>query len=652
MLPRSLAYFFVCLALFAGAACATSRGPAASGPVGPEALLARADRAYNQGDFGQASLLYDQYLSRAAPGPRHEAILATAGLAAERAGRFNEAARHYQNLLTRYPDSAYSRQAAPRLPDLYLALDRPAEAYERAGLLYGAENDASLKAGYRLTQAKSLWAQGRYPEALDLFLEARRQGPASLKRSAEEGVAATLFNLSQQELAETVRQRGQAYPGPEAAYYLAYQSAIKGDLATFELQADYFRQNFPTSPYNQKIAELAADPQGAQGVSPPEARYSVKPNLAKAPAAFASPKAAPLAGKYTVAAIFPLSDDPSSRYAQDILTGLRLALAKSAGQLGLVEMDTHGEPAQAARLVAEVADRTEILAAVGPLTSREALAAAQMAQKLSVPLIAVSNRLGLTEGRPLVFRVFLTPKHQAEAVVRYAVRKLGQGRLGALYPDDAYGRLMRGYFEAEAKILGAEVTAQVTYDPKQANWAEAVVSLTGGQPARRAAASYQAKIGFESLYIPDSAANVSQILAQMAYHDVTKLTYLGTSMWLTPDLPLTAGRYLTQSVIPTAFANISQRPEAVAFREEYRNATGQEPNQFAAYGHDAGLAVLTALAAGAKDRGSLARILQTVNVPGATGPFSFDHEGDFRIEPTLLTVDRSEFKILREAGAE
>jgi branched-chain amino acid transport system substrate-binding protein len=123
-------------------------------------------------------------------------------------------------------------------------------------------------------------------------------------------------------------------------------------------------------------------------------------------------------------------------------------------------------------------------------------------------------------------------------------------------------------------------------------------------------------------------------------------------MWLTPDLPQAAGRYLAGSVIPTAFSDLSQRPETVRFREEYRVATGQEPNQFAAYGHDAGLAVLAALSAGARDRASLARALATVSVPGATGPFSFDGEGDFRIEPTLLTVDRSGFKILREAGAE
>jgi branched-chain amino acid transport system substrate-binding protein len=559
----------------------------------------------------------------------------------------------YQTLLTRFPNSAYAQQAAPRLADLWLATDQPGKAEELAGRLYAQSKDARGRAAPRLTQARAVWAQGRYLDALDLFLDARQLSPAQ-KAPAEEGVAASLYNLTQPQLAEVVRLHGQAYPGPEAAWQLAYQSAKTGDLPTFRAQAQYFRQYFPNHPGLAKLVELEANPALARDLQVPGANYSPKPDLSVSPPpGFAGPGAgaAPLAGRFQVAALLPLTEDPSSPYAQDILAGLRLALAKSQGQAGLLELDTHGEPAQAARLVNEVAARPEVLAAVGPLTSREALAAAQMAQQVSLPLLAISNRLGLTEGRSRVFRVFLTAKHQAEAVARYAVKTQGHKLLGALYPDDSYGQAMVGFFQAEAQREGGQVVTLEKYPPKSPNWKEAVEKLTGGQkPARRVAASYQAKTDFTALFLPDSAATVSQILALMAYHDVTRMTYLGTSLWLTRDLPTAAGRYLSGSVIPEAFSALSQRPETVQFREEFRQATGREPNQFAAYGHDAGLAIVQALATGATDRNSLVRQWSTLIVPGATGPFGFDAEGDYRIEPTLLTVEGSAFKLLREAG--
>ncbi|MDR1871373.1 MAG: penicillin-binding protein activator [Deltaproteobacteria bacterium] len=647
MFPRVLVYPLLFLALAFGTACVSVVSPA---PPGPEALLTRADQAYGRGDYAGASSLYSQYLTQAGQTPRREAVLATAGLAAERAGENLAAIRHYETLTASYPNSVYAAQVAPRLPDLYLANDQPAKARELATRLYATSKDPKTKASLKLTESKAFWAEGQYPDALEGFLEARRIGATTVRAQAEEGVGASLYNLTQNQLAEVVRQYGQGYPGPEAAYHLAYQSAASGDAATFKAQAEYFRQYFPTHPYQARLTQLEANFAGARDYPPPGAGYSAKAGLGlNLPTGFQGPNVSPLTGRVTVVALLPLTEDPSSRFAQDILIGLRLALAKNPGQVGLMELDTKGDAGQAARLIAEMAEKPEALAVVGPLTSREALAAAQMAQRLFIPLLAISNRVGLTDGRPFVFRIFLTPRHQAEAVARYAL-KAGHTSLGALYPDDPYGQAMLGFFSAAARKAGGTLTTVDKYDPKLKNWDEAIKRLTGGQAVRKASTSYQAKTDFTALYLPDSATQVSQILAQLAYHDVTKMTYLGTSMWLTPDLPKAAGRYLTGAVIPAAYASLSQRPETVQFREEFLKTTGREPDQFAAYGYDAGIAIITALNAGATNRGALIKIWPTLTVPGATGPFTFNAEGDYQIEPALLTIEKSTFTLLKEPG--
>ncbi|MDR1309889.1 MAG: penicillin-binding protein activator, partial [Deltaproteobacteria bacterium] len=349
----------------------------------------------------------------------------------------------------------------------------------------------------------------------------------------------------------------------------------------------------------------------------------------------------------------PLSNASSAKFSQDILAGLRMALAPLGAQVAVEEMDTAGDPGQVVKLVYEAANRPEVMALVGPLASREALAAAQTAQSSGLPLISVSQRMGLTTGRPMVFRVFLTPKHQAEAVARYAVRVLGLNQLGVLYPADQFGQTMYGYFRDEAQRLGAQLATVDSYDSGRRDYTEAVNRLTGGKSVRRASTSYQAKVAFQALFVPDSAAAIAQILPQMAYNDVTRMVYLGNSLWLAPDLARNSGRYLGGAVIPDAFNALSERSRAVSFKDAFLAATGRNPDQFAAYGHDAGLALATAFSAGAGNRAELVNALLSIRpFDGATGPFSFGPDGEYQVEPLMVTVEGTGFKLLAEPAQE
>ncbi|MDR1608351.1 MAG: penicillin-binding protein activator [Deltaproteobacteria bacterium] len=653
---RFLAFCCLCFVFLAGCLAITNAPePGGAKLTGAEAILARAEKAYAQADYLQASHLYDQYLAQSQASPRLEAILASAGLAAEKSVRLREAIGHYQKLRATFPQSAYAKQVGLRLPNLYLAAGQSAQAAALAAELLPRDKDPKNRAEFNLVLGRANWSMGRYPEAYDFFIKARDLGVAIQKTQAEAGILGSLAQISQPELAEVVRARGQSYPGPEAAFYMALQSAKMGDLVTFEAQNQYFRRYFPNHPWVALLDDLANNPQAARDFKAPGADYSPKPDLALAPALVAGGltsggTAPPLTGQKTIAAILPLTGDPGSKFAREVLAGLKLALTNSGVRLGVWELDTHGQSGLAAKLVSEAAGNPDVLAVVGPLTSREALAVAQMAQQVAIPTLTISTRLGLTNDRPWVFRIFLTVKRQAEVVARYAIQTLEKPNLAILYPNDPYGQAMLGFFRAEATRLGATIVKEESYAPKSDDWSAAVARLTGGQSVRRASASYQAQIPFTALFLPDSAPMVSQILAQMAYHDVTKMTYLGTSMWLTPDLPKVAGRYLSGAVIPDAFSLLSQRPETLRFRESFKNAYGREPDQFAAYGHDAGQAILTALAAGARDRASFVRLWPTLIIPGAIGPFTFDSEGDLVLEPTLLTVDKTEFKLLREPG--
>jgi ABC-type branched-subunit amino acid transport system substrate-binding protein len=618
-------------------------------------------QAYDRGDYAAALGHYRSFLAQNPAGPRREAVLALAGLSAERLGSFADAASLYRALLAEFPASPYAPAVKARIPDLLTLAGRAPEAMELANALAAPEPDPAARAALRLSAGRAAFAAGRFQEAAVAFIEAMGGEPA-VRETARRGLEASLAGLDETSLYNVARQYGQNYPGPEAFWFYARSAALSGDLGALAERAAYFRRYYPAHPWLPALEALASGGQeAARSQAPPGAGFDPRPD----PAAYAlagppglpaqggqGPSFGGLRGQILVGALLPLTTDPSAKFAGQILTGLQLALAPYASQVAVVPLDTAGDPGQAVRLVHESAANPAMLLLVGPLASREALAAAQAAQVAQMPLLAVSQRVGLTTGRPMVFRLFLTPKHQAEAVARYAVAVKGLRSLATLHPNDGYGQAMAGFFRDEVKRLGGAIVHAAGYDPASSDWSGAVAQLTGAGSVRRASASYQAPVGFEAVFIPDSPGNIGQILPQMAYHDLTRMVYLGTPLWLTRDLAQASGRYMANSVIPDAFNGLSQRPEAARFREAYARAAGQEPDQFAAYGYDAGLAVAAAIERGAGTRAEMVQALATLGpYPGATGPFSFDAEGDYQVEPMMLTVKDGAFVLLEEPSA-
>ncbi len=650
---------FLLIVFCAGCLPVTTRSststPAASNP---QAVLAAAEAAYSQGQYRAAADNYKKYLAANPDSPRLETVLASYGLSAERAGLLPEAAGAYERLLSQFPAGEFSAEARPRLAGVYLASGDAARAEALAASFLSAERDSARQSRLRLVLAQSQWTRGSYPEAASNFLTVYRSAADQDKAEAREGALASLTRLDTASLEQIQRQYGQNFPGPEATYILLHQAVSSGDRDQAVAKAEYFDRYFRTHALMPQVTALlaAADSPGS-AIEPLafgadyDPRRAIDASAAQAgvPAGLG---ALNMIGDVSVAVVLPLSGDNASKYAQEIVSGLRLALASysAAGSVGLKVLDSRGSPQEAARLVNEAAADPKVMAVVGPFLSRESAQAAQAANRAGLPLIAISQRTDLPQTGPNVFRLFLTPKHQAEAVARYSIRTKGHRDLGILYPDDNYGRPMRTYFENEVRRLGANLVVAESYNPQEVDWNEFVSNLIGSKAARRVSTRYQAETPFTTLYLPDSPGVVSQILAQMAYHDVTKMEYLGSPLWHNQEFLTASSRYVQGSVIPVSLSDLSQRPESRRFIADFQKANGRSPDQFAAYGYDAGLAVIKALGQGGRSKADLRRALnQMGTIPGATGPFSFDSNGEYVVEPTLLTVEGRSFVLLREA---
>ncbi len=659
----------------ASAACLPVITKSGTPPAG-RTLLSQAETAYDQKRFGLSADFYRQYLAEEPDHPRLEAILAAYGLAAEKAGRFPEAAKAYERLISRFPAGEFTGEAGFRLAAVHLAAGDEAAAEKLARKLLAAETDPGRRAELGLTLGRAQWLTGNFKEAAGSFLEVwKGAGGQARRESARQGVLGSLVRLDYKTLAGLQQSSGTDFPGPEAAYLLLYQTASAGQADHAEALADYFRRYYPENQLRPQVeavvkalAAKAALPVPAFGVEY-DPRAEVAASLAKTepPPGMGPEVQPPPPGGVTgvnaaVAVLLPLSDRKGAgRFGRDVARGLELAVKELApGQVSLMLLDTGGVPDQAVRHLIQAAGDSRVLAVVGPLLRDEAVAAAEAAGRTDLPLIVINQAPGLPSLGQNVFRLFLTPGHQAEALARHAVRTQNHKDLGVIYPDDNYGRTVLAAFQAEAARLGARVTVTDLYSPKNPDLEAVAARLTGGQAAlarkgqgpRKVSTDYQAQVNCQVLYLPDSPGPVARLLPLLAFHDVTRLPFLGSTLWLdNPDFLAGSARYLQGAVIPAPLSELSQRPESQNFFNSFQQAYGQAPNQFAAYGYDAGLALIQALGQGSGSREALRRALSRGGpTPGVTGPFSFGQDGEYQVEPALLTIQEREFVLLREPG--
>lgn len=256
---------------------------------------------------------------------------------------------------------------------------------------------------------------------------------------------------------------------------------------------------------------------------------------------------------------------------------------KQAGELALFELDNplvqlivkddKGSPLAAATAVQEaIAEGAEII--VGPLTAASTTAAAPVARKAGVPMIAFSNdRRVAGEG---VYLLSFLPEQEIERIVAYAAGK-GKRRFAALLPDDAYGQVAEPAFRQAVERRGATL-GPVTRYPAGAN-----AMLT---PVRALAdevkLSADSVAPIDALLIAAGADVLPQIDPILTYAgiDSSRIQLLGTGGWDAPNAGRSAAfvRGWYPGPDPHGWADFAQR---------FTRSFGQAPPRLASLAFDA-----------------------------------------------------------------
>jgi branched-chain amino acid transport system substrate-binding protein len=604
---RKLAILVLLMALLP--ACATlppplpSQIPARQVQKTDTALFQEAEASYHRQAYRRADQQYAKYLERYPQGSRAMDARLRESEISGLLGDWQGSLRRYQSILARQPEPEVSQKARYGVGWAYFKLGEYQQASQVLNNLTAEDLPRSLWFSTQALLAEIALKQGRVPQAFNRL------------------------RLAGQDLASG---------DPEWFGDLKTRLLEQASVPEMEQLAALYRDNPLSAALLLRLARLAQDSgkteEAYKWVETLRERFPNSPETADAERLLAG-------GKVVLGCLLPLSGQLST-IGFRVQRGMDLA-AKGA-PVKLIFRDTGTDPATAANLTRDLAQDESVLAILGPLSSSVAQSAAETAQASAVPLIALCQKDGLTQTGDWIFQAFLTPRQQAQALVRQAL-SLGIKRFAILYPDSSYGRTFLQNFQEEVTAQGGELAAQVFYSPGSQEFGPTLASLAENLKPQPEGAP-----GGTALFIPDDAATVAAIAGALSGTPLKGAQLLGTNLLNNANIPEAQLTVLQGIIFPDAFFAGDPNPAVQKFIAAYRQKYGEEPDYLAAQGY----VVLRVMAHVAESRQALSRmtlrqqLLTSKSVPDLPWFQGFNAQREEEPALYLLTITEGSIQMV------
>jgi len=367
----------------------------------------------------------------------------------------------------------------------------------------------------------------------------------------------------------------------------------------------------------------------------------------------------------TVGVVLPLSGK-NAQVAQRALRGIEMGLGLHLAGSGfkLAVMDSEGNADTARRGVERLVKEDNAIAIIGSLLSKTAPAVAAKAEELEVPSIGLSQRSGLTEVGPHVFRNSITSAMQVRHLVRVAMEEQGKKKFAILYPNDAYGVEFANIFWDEVLARGGQITAVQIYSTRETDFRLPIQRLVGtyygearqdeynvrlkeAQHADKKRSIRQANVenvlppvtDFDAIFIPDSVKALGQIAAMLAYNDVRNVTLMGTNLWNTAGISKRAGNFVDNLLFVDSFVPQVDMGTRSRFLAEYKSLFNEDPSLIEIQAYDSALILRQLIASGATSRSELTtKLTELKRFPGALGNLNMSTDREIERPLVALTL--------------
>ena len=342
---------------------------------------------------------------------------------------------------------------------------------------------------------------------------------------------------------------------------------------------------------------------------------------------------------------------------------------KNGNSWELVIRDSHLNQEITKNVFRELVEKENVIAVIGPLARKTSEAAAELSEKLRVPLISLSLTDSIPKLGDYIFRNNQSWKKEVLELLDYAVSELHACRFLILYTKTREGRQKMRYFWDEALKKGCEIVAVEGFkDEGQKSLVNEFNTFTG----KNLRISIEDKNilkelkekedpihNFDALFVAVGSGGVKNLRLIFPYSSVYKMensTFLGDSGWNDLSLPFAPGlRGVKKPVFVDSFYLGSKKPATrllLNLHEKilYRHQNYIGPKAYTAYAYDTMMILMQLL----KDKknhshsGLREALLKMQPYPAVTGNLYFDENGEIQREMQLLTLKRDKIKPLHQ----
>jgi branched-chain amino acid transport system substrate-binding protein len=345
----------------------------------------------------------------------------------------------------------------------------------------------------------------------------------------------------------------------------------------------------------------------AAPVSPVETRPLNGPMAGPAPVATVAPSGDQIGtGSVHLALILPLTQNGGpSVVGTSLRNAAELALSENgASDITIFVKDDHSSPDGARTAAQSAIDEGDELI-LGPLFSPNTREVGRLAQNAHKPVIAFST--DTTAAGPGVYLLSFLVENYVDRIVDYAATK-GKKSVGALIPDNDYGRVAEAEFQQVAARRGLRVLEIEHYQAGSVAGAVKKIAAVGAQ--------------IDCLFIPEQADGMAAMAQALtaAGLDSKRVQILGTGVW-------NDARVLNLAPLQGAWFSAPDNTGFNAFAARYRAKFNTDPTRIATLSYDAvSLAVALAKTRGAQ-RYTENAITNRAGFNGADGVFRFRGDG-------------------------
>lgn len=541
-----------------------------------------------------------------------EAQLLKQGNAAIKSGAYATAYHHYSEYLKNYQRGHYAPLAAIGMANALLSQNKAGELLTQNNYLRDFIRTQPQVFAYNSIIAEAYLRTGARLEAVNMMYVALGAATAPDEIAAGEARLETILgSLNQAEINAVMSRKALTnLPNNDLMFRLGKACIINaGNYVTGSQILTTFIQQYPSDR-----------------------------NVPQAEAILAAGTATPGRGSCIIGGLLPMSGK-FAHFGQKTVRGVELALTRfqmlNPGiRVQLIVKDTGGTREQTIQAVQELA-REGATAIIGPYEEVEV--AAQTAQSLGIPILIISQKEGIEQVGDFVFKNFLTPQMQVNALANHAVNDLGYSDFAVLYPEENFGRVYAELFRTAVEARGGRLTSLMPYNPStRADFSSEISGL-------------RQQGTFQALFFPEGEKKTAMILPQIFYYDLGKrVKMLGTNLWHDEKLLRSTGSYMQNSIIVDGFAPESGNPNAVWFAAQFEQLYNEPPTFIDAISFDSTyLIIKAATMTGAGTRVNVRNNMAYMQLPESiTGFTGFNAAGEAQRTLNLLTVQKGKFVYL------